>query len=113
VGRQGSYPVDVELDGPEPQGRWGVLTRLLLAIPALVVSSALGGVLLVVAVLGWFAALWRGRMPHGLRDLGATSIRYHAQTHAYVLLVTPRYPYACPVVEAPAAEPVELEPAAA
>jgi hypothetical protein len=113
VGRQGSYPVDVELDGPEPQGRWGVLARLLLAIPALVVSSALGGVLLVVAVLGWFAALWRGRMPHGLRDLGATSIRYHAQTHAYVLLVTPSYPYACPVVEAPAAEPVELEPAAA
>jgi hypothetical protein len=115
VGRQGSYPVDVEVDGPELQGRWGVLGRLLLAVPAVLVSTALGGVLLAVALLGWFASLWRGEMPHGLRDLGATSIRYHAQAHAYLLLVTPRYPYACPVVEGPApdADPVELEPAAA
>jgi hypothetical protein len=54
-------------------------------------------------------------MPHGLRDLGATSIRYHAQAHAYLLLVTPRYPYACPVVEGPAAstEPALGDPAAA
>jgi hypothetical protein len=102
VGREGSYPVDLEIDGPGRQGRWGVLGRLLLAIPAVLVSAALGGVLLAVAVLGWLASLWRGRMPHGLRDLGATSIRYHAQAHAYLLLVTPRYPYACPVVEGPA-----------
>jgi hypothetical protein len=111
VGRQGSYPVDVVIDGPEPQGRWGVLGRLILAIPAVLVSAALGGVLLAVAVLGWLASLWRGQMPHGLRDLGATSIRYHAQAHAYLLLVTPRYPYACPVVEGPAPSPEPAVPA--
>jgi uncharacterized protein DUF4389 len=115
VGRQGSYPVDVEVDGAEPQGRWGVLGRLFLAVPAVLVSTALGGVLLAVALLGWFASLWRGRMPHGLRDLGATIVRYHAQTHAYLLLVTPRYPYACPVVEGPApgTEPLVALPAVA
>mgnify|MGYP000536512683 CR=1 FL=1 len=99
AGREGSYPVDVAIAPAELQGRWSVAGRLLLALPALLVSAALGGVLVVVAVLGWLASLWRGRMPHGLRDLGATCIRYAAQAHAYLLLVTPRYPYACPVVE--------------
>ena len=82
---------------------------------SLVVSTALVGVLVAVALFGWFASLWRGRMPHGLRDLGATIVRYHAQTHAYLLLVTPRYPYACPVVEGAARspEPAALGPAAA
>ncbi|HEU0337518.1 MAG TPA: DUF4389 domain-containing protein [Gaiellaceae bacterium] len=115
VGRQGSYPVDIEVDGAERQGRWGVLGRLVLGVPSLLVSTALAGALFAVALLGWFASLWRGRMPHGLRDLGATIVRYHAQTHAYLLLVTPRYPYACPVVEgaAPSTEPAALGPAAA
>lgn len=100
AGREGSYPVDVTIAPPERQGRWSVAGRLLLAVPALLLAGALEGVVLVVAVLGWLASLWRGRMPHGLRDLGAGCIRYTAQAHAYLLLVTPRYPYACPVVEA-------------
>ena len=37
------YPVDVEIDPPAPQGRWGAGFRLVLAIPALLLSSALGG----------------------------------------------------------------------
>jgi hypothetical protein len=61
-----------------------------------------------VAVLGWLAALVLGRMPHGLRDIGATSTRYHAQAYAYLALLTPRYPYSCPAVAAPP-EPVEEE----
>jgi hypothetical protein len=107
TGREGSYPVDVTLPEPARQGRWTVLGRGLLALPALLVAGALGGVLGVVALLGLGASLWRGRMPHGLRDLGATSVRYGAQAHAYLLLLTPRYPYACPVVEdaGPEAEP--------
>ena len=114
VGRQGSYPVDIEVDGAERQGRWGVLGRLVLGVPSLFVSTALVGVLVAVALFGWFASLWRGRMPHGLRDLGATIVRYHAQTHAYLLLVTPRYPYACPVVEGAAPSTAAVaEPAVA
>jgi hypothetical protein len=113
AGRQGSYPVDLEIAGPERQGRWLTLGRLLLAVPALLLSGALGGAVVVVAVLGWFASLARGRMPHGLRDLAATSIRYQAQAHAYLLLLTPRYPYACPVVEGAAVPEPGPEPAAA
>ena len=50
-------------------------------------------------LLGWPYALVTGRMPRGLRDVGATSIRYGAQTLAYLLFVTDRYPYSCPAVE--------------
>ena len=37
------YPVDVEIDPPERQGRWAGFFRLILALPALLLASALGG----------------------------------------------------------------------
>ena len=90
-GRRG-YVVDVELDPPRPQGRWGVAFRLALAIPALVILNALQGVLQVVAVLGWFYALVTGRMHPGLRSVATYCLRYQAQTLAYVTFLTARYP---------------------
>jgi len=95
-GRQGSYPVDLELPGPEPQGRWGAFFRLVLAIPAFAVSSALGGALAVSAVLAWFFSLVTAREPVGLQRLGAFALRYHAQTDAFAFLLTARYPYSGP-----------------
>jgi len=98
TGRAGSYEIDLEIAPRGRQNRWTVLFRLFLALPALIVSSALDGVLVVVAVFGWFYALVMGRTSDGLRNLGAACIRYSAQTHAYLLLVTARYPYAAPVL---------------
>ena len=95
-GAQGSYPVDLELPGPEPQGRWGAFFRLVLAIPALAVASALDGVLVVSAVLAWFFSLVTAREPVGLQRLGAFALRYTAQTDAYAFLLTGRYPYSGP-----------------
>jgi hypothetical protein len=101
VGRQGSYPVELEIDGPVRQRRAVTLFRLLLALPALLLAGALGGALFAVAVLGWWYALFTGRMPAGLRDLGAACIRYSSQTSAYLALLTERYPYAAPVLLPP------------
>ena len=112
TGQAGSYGIDVEIADRERQSRWKTLFRLFLAIPALILSSALGSVLLVLAVLGWFYALATGRMPEGLRNLGAACLRYSAQTYAYFLLLTDRYPYAAPVLR-PRAEPTDLSPAPA
>jgi len=39
--------------------------------------------------------------PRGLRDLGAASLRYEAQTAGYLLLLTARYPDASPRLEPP------------
>jgi hypothetical protein len=99
TGRAGSYGVDLEIEPPERQNRWTVLFRFFLAIPALLLGSALGGVAFVVAVLGWWYALARGRMPEGLRNLGASCLRYSAQSYAYLFLLTARYPFSAPVLE--------------
>ena len=48
--------------------------------------------MIVVAVIGFFTALAIGRMPKGMRDLMAYCLRYNAQTLAYLLLLTDRYP---------------------
>ena len=74
--------------------------RLILAFPAWLVSSALSGALWIAAFLGWFAGLFTGRMPQGLRRLGLFALRYNAQTSAYSLLLTDRYPYAGPPADA-------------
>jgi len=114
-GGNADYPVDVELPEPAPQNRWTVLFRLVLAFPALLLGSVLatviwygggsadsyyyqlGGLLTVVALLGWFAILARSRMPRGLRDAGAYGVAYNAQLYAYLLLVTDRYPNSDPL----------------
>jgi hypothetical protein len=105
TGAPGIYPLDVEIDAPERQSRWVTLFRLFLAIPALAVSSALNGVLFVAGVLGWFASLVLGRMPEGLRNLGAFVLRYTAQFDGYLYLLTDRYPYSGPWEWSPAPEP--------
>jgi hypothetical protein len=96
-GRAGSYPVDVEIDPPERQNRWITGFRFFLALPAMAVSGALSTAAFVAALLSWFYALARGRVPKGLRNLGAFALRYAAQTYGYLLLLTDGYPYSGPV----------------
>jgi Domain of unknown function (DUF4389) len=113
AGAAGSYPVDIAIAPPERQRRWGVGFRLLLVLPAAIINSALNSVLAVVAIFGWFASLFTARMPRGLRNLGAFCLRYAAQTQAYALLLTSRYPYAGPPagpVAGLAAAPTPPEP---
>jgi Domain of unknown function (DUF4389) len=108
TGTPGSYPVDLQLPPPESQRRLVTLFRLFLAIPAIAVSGAVSGLLLIAAFLGWFASLALGRMPRSLREAQAYALRYSAQVSAYLLLVTERYPYSGPALGAP--EPPSPEP---
>jgi hypothetical protein len=121
AGVEGSYPVDVHFDPPAPQNRWKTGFRLILAIPAFLIASALYGsgggrgngynislgLLAVAGFCGWFACLARARMPRGLRDAAAYALAYSAQIDAYFLLVTDRYPDSDPVA---AIAPVEVDP---
>ena len=112
-----AYPVDLQIDLAGRQRRLGALLRPLLAVPALVAATSLGGfflqrfredtidstlqlqsggALLAVAVLGWLAALATGQMPEGLRNLGAWVVGYAAQALAYLGCLTDRYPQLAP-----------------
>ena len=116
VGAPGTYPVEVEIDPPKRQNRWKTLFRLFLALPSFLISGTLSWVLFLVAIFGWFVGLFLGRMPLGLRNLGAYAIRYSAETNAYFFLLTDVYPYSGPWEFAPprpAPPPPELEPAPA
>jgi len=97
TGAPGVYPLDLEVDGLQRQNRWKTGFRLVLAIPALIVDAALGGALLIAAVLTWFYALIKGSAPWGLRNLSAYALRYDAQTNGYLFLVTDAYPHASPL----------------
>jgi len=91
-GWYGTYPVDLAIAAPARQNRLATLFRVLLAIPAYVLAYVLGIVIQLVGLFGWFTALAVGRMPRGMRDLMAYCLRYQAQTHGYLLLLTSRYP---------------------
>jgi hypothetical protein len=115
VGAEGTYPIDLHVAAPQRQNRWTVLFRLILAVPALILSGVFSWLTAAVAFLGWFAALATGRMPVGLRNAGAYTLRYTAQTSAYLLMVSPAYPYSGPCLEqapAPALDPVAVTPGA-
>jgi uncharacterized protein DUF4389 len=91
-GAAGSYPVELHVGPPTEQGRLGVAFRIILAIPALILANILSQLLQVIAFIGWFYALFTGRMSQGMRDLAAFCLRYEMQTYGYVLLLTNRYP---------------------
>ena len=112
TGAAGTYPLDLVLPSdPQQQNRWKTLFRLFLAVPALIVVSALLYALYVCAFFTWFVALVTGSAPWGLRNLSAYALRYAAQGNAYFYLLTDRYPHASPLEgeEEPESAPQELE----
>ncbi len=56
-------PVLVAFAGPAPQSRLTVLVRIFMVIPQLVVLWLLGIAAMVVVIIGWFGALFTGRLP--------------------------------------------------
>jgi hypothetical protein len=94
-----TYPVDLQIAPPEPQSRLKTFFRIILAIPALIIAGVLRYLGFAVAVIGWFAALFLGRMPKGLRDVGCWTLRVDQQTYAYTSLLTDRYPQFGPTPE--------------
>jgi hypothetical protein len=91
-GGKPGYAIDLEVDPPQPQNRWTVAFRLILAIPAYVVAGIMGYLNRALALFSWFVALFLGRLPEGMRNFAAFALRYELQTAAYTYLLTQRYP---------------------
>jgi uncharacterized protein DUF4389 len=92
MGEPGSYPVDLRVAPAAKQSRLTVFFRVILAIPAFIVTYVFRLVNQIIAFLGWFYCLFTGHMHQGMRDLSAWMVRYEFQTYAYLFLLTGRYP---------------------
>ena len=84
--------VDMRYEGTEPQSRLTVGFRFILAIPHIVVLWFLFVATIVVAVIGWFAALFTGRLPEWAHSFISGVLRWYTRVGAYLLLLTDRYP---------------------
>jgi hypothetical protein len=91
-GGAGGYVVDVRIAPAERQSRLTVLFRLILVIPAALLTYVFRLVNEVVAFLGWFHCLFTGRMHEGMQDTSTWLLRYEVQASGYALLLTQRYP---------------------
>jgi hypothetical protein len=79
---------------PKLAGRNRLTTgfRLILAIPQLIVLLLLFIALFVVVLIAFFAVLFTGRWPAGLRDFALGVGRWFLRVQAYLLLLTDDYP---------------------
>jgi hypothetical protein len=76
----------------EDRNRLTVAFRIILAIPQLIVLGLLGIAAFVVYIIAFFAVLFTGKWPEGLRAFNLNVIRYQLRVEAYLFLLTDVYP---------------------
>ena len=76
----------------EDRNRLTVAFRLILVIPQLIVLSVLGLVAFLAFVIAFFAVLFTGRWPEGLRTFVVGVLRWSTRVSAYLYLLTDEYP---------------------
>jgi hypothetical protein len=87
-----SSRLEVRFGTTQPQRRWTVLIRIILAIPQFIVLFFVGIGAFVVAILGWFAALFTGRLPESFARFLLGYVRWSTRVYAYSFLMTDVYP---------------------
>jgi hypothetical protein len=81
----------VSMDPPR-QSRWSVLLRAILTIPLFIVAAFIGVAAGFMSLVGWFAALFSGRVPDGIQEFLVGALRLYANILAYAYFLTPRWP---------------------
>jgi hypothetical protein len=92
AGPASDYPVHVEAERQEDYSRFLPLVKWLLAIPHYIVLALLGIGAFVVIIISFFAVIITGRYPEALWDYMVGVFRWQLRVHAYVFLLTDRYP---------------------
>lgn len=89
----GGHPVRLDIT-PQLDGRnrATVFFRLVTAIPILIVAAFWFVVAFFVVVVSWFAVLFTGRYPDGLRDFVVRVLQLGNRLNAYVMLLVDDYP---------------------
>ena len=88
----GAYPVNLDVDGPQPQNRVSVLLRILYAIPHLIAVMVLGIVAQVITLIAWFVIVITGKYPAGMANFIEGFSHWNARLNGYLWLLTDKYP---------------------
>ncbi len=89
----GIYP-PIRLNVPEPPESTSRVAALnwILAFPHYIVMAVYGIAAMFVLVIGWFAVLFTGAWPHGMRDFLVKFGNYYMRIWVYVAMVETKYP---------------------
>ena len=88
----GAYPVSLEVDDPQSQGRLSVLLRIIFAIPAMLFGIVIGIGLQIVAIIAWVVIVITGKYPAGMMSFTEGGLRFTARLNGYVYLLTGKSP---------------------
>jgi hypothetical protein len=86
------HPVRLRITDDLRRTRLTAIFRPILAIPHLLWLALLTVLVLVVAIVNWFATLIRGRSPDSLHNFLAGYLRYTIHVAAYLFLIADPYP---------------------
>jgi hypothetical protein len=87
-----AYPATVAFDAPERLANWRPLVQWIMAIPHIVLAYILGIVSGAIALVSWFIVVFTGRLPEGIADLQAMTLRYIMRARVYVAFLHSEYP---------------------
>jgi hypothetical protein len=93
-----SYSVNFQVDYPASTSRLfavpilGIVIRLILLIPHLIVIYILQILAEIVFIVAWIPVLFTGKYPEGLYSLVSGFIRWYARVYAYLFGLTDKYP---------------------
>lgn len=88
-----SYPIRVSITPQiDARNRMTVFFRIIMAIPHLIIISALNYAMEVIGFIAWLIALFTGTIPAGLHNFIAGYVRWSLRANAYVALMTDTYP---------------------
>jgi hypothetical protein len=84
--------VQAGFGAPTRQNRWKVAFRFILAIPLELWLVVLSIVATILVVIGWFAALFMGRLPNSIARFLSDFLIFVTRVYSYIFLMNDAYP---------------------
>ena len=92
AGKLTTYPARLIVNPDQSIARWRVFAHGFMLIPHFIISYVISAVANVCIFISWFAILFTGRMPEGLHNIIAMSLRYSHRIMGFGLFMTEQYP---------------------
>ena len=92
-GEDPDYPVRIGV--PEPKAEYSrvkAFFRIIVGIPVILLAYVQGLIASVIALIGWFAILFTGRLSEGLFEPLRSALAYQTRANAYFSLLTEDWP---------------------